>query len=77
MNTKKVAVKFDYFKILGLVRNFFNHITMLISFFYFLNSKSIRDLYKYKRINLIQIPVKAPDTARGSLEITYLDEELR
>ncbi|KAL8239572.1 hypothetical protein R6Q59_016139 [Mikania micrantha] len=41
VNTKKVAVKFDYFKILGL------------------------------------IPVKAPDTARGSLEITYLDEELR
>lgn len=41
VNAKKVAVQFDYFKILGL------------------------------------IPVKAPDTARGSLEITYLDEELR
>ncbi|KAK9073936.1 hypothetical protein SSX86_006530 [Deinandra increscens subsp. villosa] len=41
VNAKKVAVKFDYFKILGL------------------------------------IPVKAPDRARGSLEITYLDEELR
>ncbi|KAI3731983.1 hypothetical protein L1987_63178 [Smallanthus sonchifolius] len=41
VNAKKVAVKFDYFKILGL------------------------------------IPVKAPDTAQGSLEITYLDEELR
>ncbi|KAJ0798978.1 putative plastid-lipid-associated protein [Helianthus annuus] len=41
VNSRKVAVKFDYFKILGL------------------------------------IPVKAPDTARGSLEITYLDEELR
>nr|GFD10212.1 hypothetical protein [Tanacetum cinerariifolium] len=40
VNAKKVAVQFDYFKILGL------------------------------------IPVKAPDTARGSLEITYLDEEL-
>jgi hypothetical protein len=25
----------------------------------------------------LQIPVKAPDTARGELEITYLDEELR
>ncbi|KAI3827850.1 hypothetical protein L1987_01937 [Smallanthus sonchifolius] len=41
VNARKVAVKFDYFKILGL------------------------------------IPVKVPDTARGSLEITYLDEELR
>ncbi|XP_024960082.1 probable plastid-lipid-associated protein 4, chloroplastic [Cynara cardunculus var. scolymus] len=41
LNAKKVAVKFDYFKIAGL------------------------------------IPVKAPDTARGSLEITYLDEGLR
>ncbi|CAI9304330.1 unnamed protein product [Lactuca saligna] len=41
VNSKKVAVKFDYFKIVGL------------------------------------IPVKAPDSARGSLEITYLDEELR
>nr|GFB49687.1 hypothetical protein [Tanacetum cinerariifolium] len=41
VNAKKVAVQFDYFKILGL------------------------------------IPVKAPDTARGSLEITYLDEALR
>ncbi|XP_071729870.1 probable plastid-lipid-associated protein 4, chloroplastic [Rutidosis leptorrhynchoides] len=41
VSAKKVAVKFDYFKIFGL------------------------------------IPVKAPDTARGSLEITYLDEELR
>ncbi|CAL1352661.1 unnamed protein product [Linum trigynum] len=41
LNTRKVAVKFDYFKILGL------------------------------------IPVKAPDTAVGELEITYLDEELR
>lgn len=41
LNAKKVAVKFDTFKIGGL------------------------------------IPVKAPDTARGELEITYLDEELR
>uniref|UniRef100_A0A803LRD1 Plastid lipid-associated protein/fibrillin conserved domain-containing protein n=1 Tax=Chenopodium quinoa TaxID=63459 RepID=A0A803LRD1_CHEQI len=41
VNSRKVAVKFDYFKIGGL------------------------------------IPVKAPDSARGSLEITYLDEELR
>ncbi|KAG6711267.1 probable plastid-lipid-associated protein 4, chloroplastic isoform X2 [Carya illinoinensis] len=41
LNAKKVAVKFDYFKIGGL------------------------------------IPVKAPDRARGELEITYLDEELR
>ncbi|KAL7125073.1 hypothetical protein ABFS83_14G091300 [Erythranthe nasuta] len=41
LNTKKVAVKFDYFKLGGV------------------------------------IPVKAPDTARGELEITYLDEELR
>ncbi|KAG9147515.1 hypothetical protein Leryth_007323 [Lithospermum erythrorhizon] len=41
INPKKVAVKFDYFKIGGL------------------------------------IPVKAPDTARGELEITYLDEDLR
>uniref|UniRef100_A0A7C9DQZ2 Plastid lipid-associated protein/fibrillin conserved domain-containing protein n=1 Tax=Opuntia streptacantha TaxID=393608 RepID=A0A7C9DQZ2_OPUST len=41
LNSRKVAVKFDYFKILGL------------------------------------IPVKAPETARGSLEITYLDEDLR
>lgn len=41
LNPKKVAVKFDYFKIGGL------------------------------------IPVKAPDTARGTLEITYLDEDLR
>ncbi|CAI9103896.1 OLC1v1002484C2 [Oldenlandia corymbosa var. corymbosa] len=41
LNAKKVAVKFDYFKIGGL------------------------------------IPIKAPDTARGELEITYLDEELR
>ncbi|XP_074272844.1 putative plastid-lipid-associated protein 4, chloroplastic [Silene latifolia] len=41
VNSKKVAVKFDYFKIGGL------------------------------------IPVKAPDRARGSLEITYLDEDLR
>lgn len=41
LNAKKVAVKFDYFKIGGL------------------------------------IPVKAPERARGELEITYLDEELR
>ncbi|KAL3635267.1 putative plastid-lipid-associated protein 4, chloroplastic [Castilleja foliolosa] len=41
VNSKKVAVKFDFFKLGGL------------------------------------IPVKAPETARGSLEITYLDEELR
>ncbi|XP_062077270.1 probable plastid-lipid-associated protein 4, chloroplastic [Humulus lupulus] len=41
LNSRKVAVKFDYFKIAGL------------------------------------IPVKAPDRARGELEITYLDEELR
>lgn len=25
----------------------------------------------------VQIPVNAPDTARGELEITYVDEELR
>ncbi|KAL5789824.1 hypothetical protein ACOSQ2_004712 [Xanthoceras sorbifolium] len=41
LNSKKVAVKFDYFKIAGL------------------------------------IPIKAPGRARGELEITYLDEELR
>ncbi|OAY44898.1 probable plastid-lipid-associated protein 4, chloroplastic [Manihot esculenta] len=41
LNAKKVAVKFDFFKIAGL------------------------------------IPVKAPGRARGELEITYLDEELR
>ncbi|BBG96119.1 Plastid-lipid associated protein / fibrillin family protein [Prunus dulcis] len=41
LNARKVAVKFDYFKIAGL------------------------------------IPVKAPGRARGELEITYLDEELR
>ncbi|KAM7470381.1 hypothetical protein LguiA_008564 [Lonicera macranthoides] len=41
LNAKKVAVKFDYFKIGGL------------------------------------IPIKAPGRARGELEITYLDEELR
>nr|GMC87816.1 probable plastid-lipid-associated protein 4, chloroplastic [Ipomoea batatas] len=41
VNASKVAVKFDYFKIAGL------------------------------------IPIKAPDRARGSLDITYLDKELR
>ncbi|KAJ8421707.1 hypothetical protein Cgig2_009038 [Carnegiea gigantea] len=42
LNSRKVAVKFDYFKILGL------------------------------------IPVKAPErTQYGTLEITYLDEDLR
>ncbi|XP_028800923.1 probable plastid-lipid-associated protein 4, chloroplastic isoform X1 [Neltuma alba] len=41
LNTRKVAVKFDTFKIAGF------------------------------------IPVKAPESARGELEITYLDEELR
>ncbi|CBI23860.3 unnamed protein product, partial [Vitis vinifera] len=41
LTAKKVAVKFDSFKILGL------------------------------------IPIKAPGRARGELEITYLDEELR
>ncbi|CAA2933980.1 Hypothetical predicted protein [Olea europaea subsp. europaea] len=41
LNARKVAVKFDYFKIGGL------------------------------------IPVKAPDRARGELEISYLDVELR
>ncbi|KDP38889.1 hypothetical protein JCGZ_05046 [Jatropha curcas] len=41
LNAKKVAVKFDKFKIAGL------------------------------------IPIKAPGRARGELEITYLDEELR
>lgn len=25
----------------------------------------------------LQIPVKAPESARGELEITYVDEELR
>lgn len=28
-------------------------------------------------IATVQIPVKAPETARGELEITYLDQELR
>ncbi|PIA27218.1 hypothetical protein AQUCO_08200022v1 [Aquilegia coerulea] len=41
LNASKVAVKFDYFKIFGL------------------------------------IPVKAPERATGSLEITYLDDDLR
>ncbi|KAK4757513.1 hypothetical protein SAY87_018814 [Trapa incisa] len=41
LNSRKVAVKFDFFKIGGL------------------------------------IPIKAPDSARGELEITYLDDELR
>ncbi|KAJ6805641.1 putative plastid-lipid-associated protein 4, chloroplastic [Iris pallida] len=41
LNERKVAVKFDTFKIGGL------------------------------------IPIKAPDRARGELEITYLDEEIR
>ncbi|OMO92082.1 hypothetical protein COLO4_17880 [Corchorus olitorius] len=41
LNSRKVAVKFDFFKIGGL------------------------------------IPIKAPGRARGELEITYLDEELR
>ncbi|KAL0365075.1 UNVERIFIED_CONTAM: putative plastid-lipid-associated protein 4, chloroplastic [Sesamum angustifolium] len=41
LNSKKVAVQFDVFKIGGL------------------------------------IPIKAPGRARGELEITYLDEELR
>ncbi|CAL9248626.1 unnamed protein product [Arabidopsis halleri] len=41
LNSKKVAVKLQMFKILGF------------------------------------IPVKAPDSARGELEITYVDEELR
>ncbi|XP_006431910.2 probable plastid-lipid-associated protein 4, chloroplastic isoform X1 [Citrus clementina] len=41
LNSRKVAVQFDYFKIGGL------------------------------------IPVKAPNTARGELETTYLDEDLR
>ncbi|XP_071724959.1 probable plastid-lipid-associated protein 4, chloroplastic [Rutidosis leptorrhynchoides] len=41
LNSRKVAVQFDTFKILGL------------------------------------IPVKAPGRARGELEITYLDEDLR
>ncbi|TMX02976.1 hypothetical protein EJD97_018919 [Solanum chilense] len=41
LNAQKVAVKFDYFKIAGL------------------------------------IPIKAPGRAKGELEITYLDEELR
>ncbi|XP_062175873.1 probable plastid-lipid-associated protein 4, chloroplastic isoform X1 [Alnus glutinosa] len=41
LNARKVAVKFDNFKIAGL------------------------------------IPIKAPGRARGELEITYLDEELR
>lgn len=41
LNSRKVAVKFDFFKIAGL------------------------------------IPIKAPARARGELEITYLDEELR
>lgn len=41
LNANKVAVKFDYFKIAGL------------------------------------IPIKAPGRARGELEITYLDDELR
>lgn len=41
LNSRKVAVKFDYFKIGGL------------------------------------IPIKAPERARGELETTYLDEELR
>ncbi|KAJ7968091.1 Plastid-lipid-associated protein [Quillaja saponaria] len=41
LNARKVAVKFDFFKIASL------------------------------------IPIKAPERARGELEITYLDEELR
>ncbi|XP_057464453.1 probable plastid-lipid-associated protein 4, chloroplastic [Actinidia eriantha] len=41
LNVRKVAVKFDFFKIAGL------------------------------------IPIKAPGRARGELEITYLDEDLR
>jgi hypothetical protein len=32
---------------------------------------------RFRKMLHLQIPVKAPDTARGELEITYLDEELR
>jgi len=31
----------------------------------------------YWLVFAVQIPIKAPDSARGELEITYVDEELR
>ncbi|MBA0706527.1 hypothetical protein Golax_018631, partial [Gossypium laxum] len=73
LNARKVAVKFDYFKIGGLP--VLNEL-----------AKDIQTQTKTQKSALcktdacrflFEIPIKAPGRARGELEITYLDEELR
>lgn len=39
-------------------------------------SSNLLNIYDLFHLGL-QIPIKAPESARGELEITYLDEELR
>lgn len=77
LNAKKVAVKFDYFKIGGLVSNLLASIFFLSFFFKGQMSCIGRARCLITDFDAQQIPVKAPDRARGELEITYLDEELR
>jgi hypothetical protein len=77
LNSKTVAVKLQVFKILGFVS-----ITKTLAV---IRETGSTDSYIHHMLLLliisvccVQIPVKAPDgTARGELEITYVDEELR
>lgn len=96
LNTRKVAVKFDYFKIGGLVslvpslcshsimhlrKESFVHLYSLILLYAIVenepNNLSPKKYGEHHFSLIWQIPVKAPERARGELEITYLDEELR
>ncbi|PPD81143.1 hypothetical protein GOBAR_DD21930 [Gossypium barbadense] len=95
LNARKVAVKFDYFKIGGLgavttqpnmrgmslvpvlnelAKDIQTHTTIQKSAL--CKTDACRFLFKVW-ILLEHIPIKAPGRARGELEITYLDEELR
>ncbi|KAB1207027.1 putative plastid-lipid-associated protein 4, chloroplastic [Morella rubra] len=72
LNSRRVAVKFDYFRIAGLVVNSGLGVKVF-------NSVSCGEFTFSQMIlyNASQIPIKSPGSGRGQLEITYLDEELR
>lgn len=93
VNSKKVIVKFDFFKIGGLVSLFRAlHVLLFFSSVCYIQpvaskQNSLNWPRRYTLVlcvsliilycNLLQISVKAPGRARGELEITYLDDELR
>ncbi|KAJ0010189.1 hypothetical protein Pint_32958 [Pistacia integerrima] len=86
LNARKVAVKFDNFKIASLVSVLrINYILcnsyMLLTVPGVMSCGQPQDIEEVICIGaeLLDkiIPIKAPGRARGELEITYLDEELR